>query len=632
MSAVAAALGCGAALVAPAAPVVALEPRAVTAAGAPVAVRVVGSSLVDASGRALRLRGVNRAGSEFACAQGWGLFDGPTDNTSIAAMTSWGVNAVRLPLNESCWLGINGVSTQYGGQSYQNAIAGFVQRLHAAGLAVVLDLHWNAPGTQKATGQQVMADADHAPAFWSSVATRFVGDPGVVFDLYNEPHDVSWQCWRNGCTTAEGWRTAGMQTLLDAVRATGARQPVLAGGLGWASDLSHWLAYRPTDPAGQLGASAHIYNFSQCNNETCWDGSIGQVAKMVPVLTGELGSNDCATGFINRYLDWADRHNVNYLGWTWNTWDCNSGPALISSYDGTDSAWRGPASTPTHCRHSPYHPGLRLRAGLCTLGGRNCRCEGCSFRRRTLRHRQPAGHTSPNRRQHRSASPQRRRQRTDPRQRGATQRLGQSTGRRPRKPLVRVRAAAGLRMVLARRYLHPADAGKLDLNLFPAYVHRMDSAQGARHSSAVHPDGHRAAAGLRRRRSAEQLTARACAAAGQQNLWQPATIRQGERALPRQVEAGHAERTRIRDGAQHRTDRHPLLGQSSRLRRAGKGGHRRLQHDPLVALQRDDGSEQQHRYPQREHQVEHEDPLPSTSGPSAQFRATTSPSSWFTNA
>ncbi len=320
---------------APAAPVVALEPRAVTAAGAPVAVRVVGSSLVDASGRALRLRGVNRAGSEFACAQGWGLFDGPTDNTSIAAMTSWGVNAVRLPLNESCWLGINGVSTQYGGQSYQDAIAGFVQRLHAAGLAVVLDLHWNAPGTQKATGQQVMADADHAPAFWSSVATRFVGDPGVVFDLYNEPHDVSWQCWRNGCTTAEGWRTAGMQTLLDAVRATGARQPVLAGGLGWASDLSHWLAYRPTDPAGQLGASAHIYNFSQCNNETCWDGSIGQVAKMVPVLTGELGSNDCATGFINRYLDWADRHNVNYLGWTWNTWDCNSGPALISSYDGT---------------------------------------------------------------------------------------------------------------------------------------------------------------------------------------------------------------------------------------------------------------------------------------------------------
>lgn len=304
-----------------------------------VSVRVQGNQLVNPAGAPMRLLGVNRSGTEFACVQGWGLFDGPSDAASIAAIAGWQVNAVRVPLNEDCWLGINGVSSTYGGSAYRSAITGYVSRLHAAGLAAVLDLHWNAPGTQKATGQQLMADADHAPAFWRSVATTFKSDPGVVFDLYNEPHGISWSCWRDGCTTSAGWKAAGMQSLLTAVRGTGARNVVLAGGLNWAGDLSGWLANKPYDSAGQLAASAHLYNFSQCSTATCWDQTVAPVAARVPVVTGEVGENDCAASFVDSYLPWADAHGVSYLGWTWNTWDCGSGPALISSYDGTPTTF-----------------------------------------------------------------------------------------------------------------------------------------------------------------------------------------------------------------------------------------------------------------------------------------------------
>ena len=119
-----------------------------------------------------------------------------------------------------------------------------------------------------------MADADHSPAFWSSLATALRSDPGVVFDLYNEPHDISWSCWLNGCWTARGWKArgwkaAGMQSLLDAVRSTGATQPVLAAGLNWGGDLSGWLTHEPSDPDHQLAASAHIYSCSACNTVTC---------------------------------------------------------------------------------------------------------------------------------------------------------------------------------------------------------------------------------------------------------------------------------------------------------------------------------------------------------------------------
>lgn len=184
-----------------------------------------------------------------------------------------------------------------------------------------------------------MADADHSPAFWSSVATYFGADPAVAFDLYNEPHDISWPCWRDGCVTSGGWQAAGMQSLVNAVRSTGATQPVLLGGLGWSSDLSSWLTYRPTDPANQEVASFHVYNFSGCSTASCWTAQVGLVATSVPVVTGEIGENDCASSFIATYMAWADAHGVSYLGWTWDTWNCSSGPALITAYDGTATAY-----------------------------------------------------------------------------------------------------------------------------------------------------------------------------------------------------------------------------------------------------------------------------------------------------
>ena len=64
---------------------------------------VAGNRLVNSRGRPVVLHGVNRSGTEFLCVQGHGIFDGPTDQASISAMKAWGINAVRIPLNEGCW-------------------------------------------------------------------------------------------------------------------------------------------------------------------------------------------------------------------------------------------------------------------------------------------------------------------------------------------------------------------------------------------------------------------------------------------------------------------------------------------------------------------------------------------------
>src|SRR5262249_57169396 len=52
-------------------------------AATPLSLRVAGSHLVDGSGAVVQLRGVNRAGTEYACSQGWGMSDGPLDAASV---------------------------------------------------------------------------------------------------------------------------------------------------------------------------------------------------------------------------------------------------------------------------------------------------------------------------------------------------------------------------------------------------------------------------------------------------------------------------------------------------------------------------------------------------------------------
>jgi hypothetical protein len=312
--------------------------------------RVEGNHLVT-GGRTVRLLGVSHSGTESVCTEGHGeIFQGPSGDPLVLPMLAWRINTVRVPLNESCWLGIGGVAPMASGRAYREAIAGFVRMLRSHDLFVVLDLHWSAPGTSVARTQLPMADADHAAAFWTSVADAFKGDPGVVFDLYNEPFIKAenaatpdpWACWLNGCSmnpsTAGGerWTSAGMQSLVDAVRGTGATNVIALGGLSYANDLSGWLAHAPHDPLAQLVASFHGYNFAwPCNTSACWTTTLAAVAARVPLLVGELGENDCAHGFIDDFMAWADREGVSYLGWAWNVWDCRSGPSLISDYEGT---------------------------------------------------------------------------------------------------------------------------------------------------------------------------------------------------------------------------------------------------------------------------------------------------------
>jgi len=309
--------------------------------GAPSPVHVQGNRLVNALGQTVTLHGVNRMGTEYACIQGWGLADGPLDAASIQAMKAWGINSVRIPMNETCWLNINGAPSQYSGAIYKQMIKNYVNVINQQGLYAIVEMQWAAPGSQKATSIINMPDLDHAPQFWTEVATAFKGNNAVIIELYNEPHGISWSCWRNGgssCST--GYAVAGFQTLVDSVRATGATNVITQGGVAWSNDLSGWLSNRLNDPLNNLAASWHIYNFNSCNNTSCYNGSPAAVAAVVPIIATEIGADNCDSSYLNGLMSWLDSHNGSYLAWTWNTSSSGcSAIKLVADWGGTPNQY-----------------------------------------------------------------------------------------------------------------------------------------------------------------------------------------------------------------------------------------------------------------------------------------------------
>jgi endoglucanase len=339
-----------------------------------LSIQVSGNHLVNQNGKTIHLIGFGHQGSEYMCVNRNSTFDDPNAFTTTPQnMKVWGaaVNIARIPLNEDCWLGINGVA--HGGTAYQNDITNFVNNLHKNGMYAELELHWNAPAATTATGQKVMADYDHSIAFWQSVATTFVNDPAVTFNLYNEPHDVSWPCWNlGGPSCVYGFRIAGMEELILAIRAvegTGWHHPIVVAGLGWSNDLSGWLSNRPADPANQEIAGIHTYDdgaggangcpatkggaWNENNCATTIFGGIKNAGYPIVITEmGDLASGGCTySTFLDNALNWMDANGDGYEPWTWGPYGC-SNPSLLSDWNGTPASTYG-TGTKTHMQSLP---------------------------------------------------------------------------------------------------------------------------------------------------------------------------------------------------------------------------------------------------------------------------------------
>lgn len=372
----------------------AVTTNAVTPSSGNLAIKVSGNHLVDAGGNPIQLRGANSGNLEaqpFLSPLNWWREQGAEPDFS--AMASWGMNVVRLPLGEQNWLGLCAATVAGGGSAanYQATVAKAVTDANAAGLYVILDLHFIAVPDSCPGGQNAMADTTYSATFWTQVAQAFKNNPSVMFELFNEPQGnyppstADWNNYVNGGLT--GSQDVGTQTLLNAIRSTGATNVVVVDGLDYAATFGNNNNpsigndqapgfILPTDslkPA-QLAAAQHYYSGSQYET-----GANVVLAKGVPILVTEYGDDVNATSdpVTTSLFGWADPGGrasqaltaagqdgasfpgVSYVAWVWNWgggWYGGQGYnnwSLIQDANGTmfspsaDPALNNSSTTPT---------------------------------------------------------------------------------------------------------------------------------------------------------------------------------------------------------------------------------------------------------------------------------------------
>src|SRR5580692_3708886 len=286
-------------------------PPADTGTSAPNGYRVVGPTILDSSGNPHLFHGVDRPSLEWSTTGQWNNENLiPASDFSLMA-TAWKANVVRISLNQDFWL--SGAALY--NSSYQATVQAAVTNAEAAGMAVILDLHWSdcgnlgvkqtesaVPGNNNPSisGQQVMGDANSV-MFWTQVATLYKGDGHVLFELYNEPNTIAGPEWLNGGNST-GCATVGMQALYNAVRVTaGAQNLVLIGGLSYAYDLSVVAIY-PVVGSNIIYAT-HPYNeygkqmaANSGTGDMGWDAAFGYLTSTVPVMITEFGDTTSACG------------------------------------------------------------------------------------------------------------------------------------------------------------------------------------------------------------------------------------------------------------------------------------------------------------------------------------------------
>ena len=149
-----------------------------------------------------------------------------------------------------------------------------------------------------------------------------------------------------------------MPALVDAIRATGAKQPIMLGGRRLrATTCGEWLANRPRDK--ELVAGVHNYSGQPCHTAVLGRGWSPR-SRQAPVVSGEFGESGLRDRPSNAFMDWADLHGVGYLMWAW--W------VLPDTHCSTLTCWptsKGPPAAPngTALQGAPARAGAARHAG-----------------------------------------------------------------------------------------------------------------------------------------------------------------------------------------------------------------------------------------------------------------------------
>ena len=245
-------------------------------------------------------------------------------DADMVAAIGWGANTVRFQVSQR---GLDPTDVLYS-DAYVARIVSAVALARARGLVVMLSVQDQGPTGGSSHAQPSAATIRD----WQTLTTLFNGDLDLIYEMFNEPQNHAtpdgWSVWRDGGPAAhnQGTPAVGHQAVLDAIRATGARNVVVAdaGQFGQRLDGSPLVH----DPLGQVAYGVHPYLTAILRDPANWEPSFGFLANQFPVVATEWIANSKVvfchpewTTTAPLLLDYLQAHGIGILAWAFDVLD-----------------------------------------------------------------------------------------------------------------------------------------------------------------------------------------------------------------------------------------------------------------------------------------------------------------------
>lgn len=237
--------------------------------------------------------------------------------------TDWRANVVRISLHPAQWRNQRAAS-----------LAGLARDIGAAraqGLWVILDWHaigapggwYDKPGADWGLPMDIYrSDLATAADFWREMSKRYGADPGVVFELWNEPAvdpDIYW-------STGKFWPQLKRDWLeLIAVIRQHSEAIILASSARFAHDLIGVKANLIADP--RVAYAWHCYPDEDKGKPGRWHASLDGLPAVKPVVVTEWGFcrpcegglSDTPDGFGRPFVEQVlERYKLHSTAWCYS--------------------------------------------------------------------------------------------------------------------------------------------------------------------------------------------------------------------------------------------------------------------------------------------------------------------------
>lgn len=274
------------------------------------ALKVAGGKILNSHGVAPQLRGISLS---------WSIWEGKKYyNPDVVhwLYTDFNMNLLRVSMGVEP----DGGYLQFPDEQ-ERLVLKTVDAAIKKGIYVLID--WHDHHADKHQAQAI--------AFFSKMAKRYAGKPNVIYEIFNEPEQVTWETVKDYAVT-----------VIRAIRKYDTSNIIIVGSPHWDQDIDV-VAKDPIQGFDNIAYSFHFYASDPGHQELMMGRADEALAAGLPVMVTEWGVGEAnGDGQFDRektarWMAWMEKHQLSWANW--NLTDKKETTALLEPNAPANGKW-----------------------------------------------------------------------------------------------------------------------------------------------------------------------------------------------------------------------------------------------------------------------------------------------------